>query len=52
MARILLVDDDPGGGIMQPGDYLHTAKLIGADASLSKPCSIDDLVETVERVLK
>ena len=41
-----------GGGIMLPGDYLHTAKLMGADASILKPCSVEDLIETVESVLK
>jgi CheY-like chemotaxis protein len=32
-----------GGGLMQIGDYLQTAKLLGADALLAKPFSREDL---------
>jgi CheY-like chemotaxis protein len=41
-----------GGGLMESGDYLQTAKLMGANASLSKPCSIELLLETVKSALK
>jgi CheY-like chemotaxis protein len=33
------------------GDYLHAAKVLGATASLPKPFSPENLIETVERLL-
>ena len=40
-----------GGGQMQIGDYLHTAKLFGADALLPKPFSREDLEAALHAVL-
>lgn len=40
-----------GGGRMQIGDYLHTAKLLGAVALLAKPFSREDLEAVLHSVL-
>jgi|GEM_PF-354759 len=40
-----------GGGKIRMGDYLHTAKLFGADALLAKPFSSEDLEAVLHAVL-
>lgn len=40
-----------GGGRVGPNDYLETAKLIGADASLAKPFARQELLSTVDSLL-
>lgn len=41
-----------GGGRSQPGDYLRTAKHFGADKSLAKPFSKDEILNSITEVLK
>lgn len=41
-----------GGGSGKKLDYLPAAALIGADATLRKPFDVDQLLETVTRVLQ
>jgi YesN/AraC family two-component response regulator len=40
-----------GGGAFKVGNYLQTAKLLGADAVLSKPFSCDEFVASLNEVL-
>ncbi len=40
-----------GGGSGRKLDYLPTAELIGADATLRKPFDVDQLLDTVRKVL-
>jgi CheY-like chemotaxis protein len=40
-----------GGGRLGPGDYLETARYIGADATLAKPFARQELLATVEALL-
>jgi CheY-like chemotaxis protein len=41
-----------GGGFMEKGSLLETARRLGADATLAKPFTIKELLETVSDVLK
>lgn len=41
-----------GGGRLGPGDYLETARYIGADATLAKPFARGELLTTIETLLK
>ncbi|MFO7653511.1 MAG: response regulator [Candidatus Krumholzibacteriia bacterium] len=40
-----------GGGRFSPGGYLHSARLLGADLTLSKPFGNDEILRAVERLL-
>lgn len=40
-----------GGGKAGPGGYLNLAKALGANAVLSKPFSINDLISKIEELL-
>jgi len=40
-----------GGGKVGPGSYLNLAKALGADATFSKPFSINDLISKIEQLL-
>jgi DNA-binding response OmpR family regulator len=40
-----------GGGKVGPGSYLNLAKALGADATFSKPFSINELVLKIEQLL-
>jgi CheY-like chemotaxis protein len=40
-----------GGGRLGPGDYLETARYIGADATLAKPFARQELLTTIEALL-
>jgi DNA-binding response OmpR family regulator len=40
-----------GGGKVGPGSYLNLAKALGADATYSKPFSINELVMRIEQLL-
>lgn len=40
-----------GGGMFRFGDYLQSAKLLGADAVLAKPFSCEAMVDTLAAVL-
>ncbi len=41
-----------GGGRLGPGDYLETARYIGADATLAKPFARQELLATIDSLLK
>ena len=41
-----------GGGRLGPGDYLETARYIGADATLAKPFARQELLATIESLLE
>jgi CheY-like chemotaxis protein len=41
-----------GGGRLGPGDYLETARYLGADATLAKPFGRQELIATVDALLK
>ncbi len=41
-----------GGGKAGPGSYLSLAKALGADATFSKPFSVNDLVSRIEELLE
>ncbi|HNW57183.1 MAG TPA: response regulator [Bacteroidales bacterium] len=41
-----------GGGKVGPASYLNLAKALGADATFSKPFSINELIQRVEELLK
>jgi CheY-like chemotaxis protein len=41
-----------GGGRLGPGDYLQTARYIGADATLAKPFARQELLATIEALLE
>ena len=47
----LLIIAFSGAGVGGPVDYLKAARLIGADATLAKPFSTEEMIEAVERVL-
>lgn len=40
-----------GGGRLGPGDYLETARYIGADATLAKPFARQELLTTINALL-
>lgn len=40
-----------GGGRIGPGDYLETARYLGADATLAKPFARQELLRTVDSLL-
>lgn len=40
-----------GGGKVGPGSYLNLAKALGADATYSKPFSINELVLKIDELL-
>ena len=40
-----------GGGRLGPGDYLETARYIGADATLAKPFARQELLTTIDALL-
>ena len=40
-----------GGGKAGPGNYLNLAKALGADIIVSKPFSVSDLVEKIEKLI-
>ncbi len=40
-----------GGGRLGPGDYLETARYIGADATLAKPFARQELLSTIHGLL-
>jgi DNA-binding response OmpR family regulator len=40
-----------GGGKVGPGSYLNLAKALGADATYSKPFSINEVVIKIEELL-
>ncbi len=40
-----------GGGRLGPGDYLETARFLGADATLAKPFGRQELIAIVEKLL-
>lgn len=41
-----------GGGRLGPGDYLETARYIGADATLAKPFTRQELLTTIDSLLE
>jgi len=41
-----------GGGFMEKGSLLETARRLGADATLDKPFSVQELLDTVTAVLQ
>lgn len=41
-----------GGRKAGPGSYLNLAKLLGADAVLSKPFSLNDLLQKIDELLE
>lgn len=41
-----------GGGRLGPGDYLETARYIGADATLAKPFARQELLTTIDSLLR
>lgn len=41
-----------GGGRLGPGDYLETARYIGADATLAKPFARQELLTTIDALLE
>jgi DNA-binding response OmpR family regulator len=47
--RILAIS---GGGVIASGDYLHAARLLGADAVLAKPFTNTALVAAVRDILQ
>lgn len=40
-----------GGGKAGPGNYLNLAKALGADITVSKPFSVNDLIAKIEVLL-
>jgi len=40
-----------GGGRLAPDNYLHSAKLLGADAAIKKPFSNEEILAAVDRLL-
>jgi CheY-like chemotaxis protein len=40
-----------GGGRLGPGDYLETARYLGADATLAKPFGRQELLATIDKLL-
>ena len=41
-----------GGGRLGPHDYLHLAKMLGAQRTLTKPIELDELLKAIEELLK
>jgi DNA-binding response OmpR family regulator len=39
-----------GGGRLAPDNYLHSARLLGADAAIKKPFSNEEILATVEKL--
>jgi DNA-binding NtrC family response regulator len=50
--RIRIIVMSAGGGSGRKLDYLPAAELIGANATLRKPFKVDQLLDTVQRVLQ
>jgi CheY-like chemotaxis protein len=50
-SRIIAISGGNRGALGTGGDYLRQARLLGADATLSKPFSAADLFRTVEQTL-
>lgn len=40
-----------GGGRVEPGNYLHSAQLLGANRTLRKPFTNDEIVAAVRELL-
>jgi len=40
-----------GGGRSEPEDYLHSARLLGADDAIKKPFNNDDILDSVRALL-
>ncbi len=40
-----------GGGRAEPENYLHSARLLGADRTIKKPFSNDDILTAVKELL-
>jgi DNA-binding response OmpR family regulator len=47
--RILAIS---GGGVITSGDYLHAARLLGADAVLAKPFNKATLLSAVRDLIQ
>jgi CheY-like chemotaxis protein len=41
-----------GGGRLGPHDYLHLAKMLGAQRTLTKPIELDELLKAIEELLE
>jgi CheY-like chemotaxis protein len=41
-----------GGGSLRPKDYLYLARKLGAHASVTKPCTRDELVNVAKKLLE
>jgi CheY-like chemotaxis protein len=41
-----------GGGRLGPQDYLHLAKMLGAQRTLTKPINLPELLKTIEELLE
>ena len=41
-----------GGGRLGPHDYLHLAKMLGAQRTLTKPIELPDLLKTIKELLE
>ena len=41
-----------GGGRLGPQDYLHLAKMLGAQRTLTKPIELSELLDAIEELLK
>jgi CheY-like chemotaxis protein len=41
-----------GGGRLGPQDYLHLAKMLGAQRTLTKPIKLPDLLKAIEELLE
>ena len=41
-----------GGGRVGPNDYLHLAKMLGAQRTLTKPIELPELLKTIKELLE
>ena len=41
-----------GGGRLGPQDYLHLAKMLGAQRTLTKPIELSELLDAIEELLE
>ena len=41
-----------GGGRLGPQDYLHLAKMLGAQRTLTKPIELPELLKTIKELLE
>jgi hypothetical protein len=48
-AQIIAVS---GGGRLGPQDYLHLAKMLGAQRTLTKPIELPELLKTIKELLE